>query len=157
MALFLSTYKNKVDKKGRVSVPAPFRAVLANQNFSGIVAYASFVNPCIEASGMDRIETLYEGMEETLDPFSEERDAFATAILGSSMQLGFDGEGRVMLPQELMKEANITEYAVFVGKGQTFEIWEPERFEGYAAKAREMAKANRDALRLRKANGGASS
>lgn len=154
MALFLSTYSNKVDKKGRVSVPAPFRTVLVHQHFNGIVAYASFVNPCVEACGMDRIEQLSASID-TLDPYSEERDAFATTILGGSTQLAFDGEGRVLLPEELMAEAGIKTQVVFVGKGATFEIWNPDRFDEYASKAREIAKEQRAALRL-KQNGGAS-
>lgn len=152
MALFLSTYTNKVDKKGRVSVPASFRAVLSSQHFSGIVAYASFVNPCIEACGMDRIERLSESID-TLDPYSEERDAFATTILGGSVQLAFDGEGRVLLPELLIEDAGIKDQAVFVGKGATFEIWSPSAFETYASKARELAKEQRAALRLKQQGG----
>lgn len=147
MALFLSTYANKIDKKGRVSVPAPFRTVLANQHFNGIVAYASFVNECIEACGMDRIEQLSHSID-VLDPYSEEHNAFATTILGGCVQLAFDSEGRVLLPEHLMKEAGIDEKAVFVGKGATFEIWAPDAFEKYAEKARELAKEQRASLRL---------
>lgn len=146
MALFLSTFKNKIDKKGRVSVPAPFRNALAGQEFSGIIVYSSFINPCIEACGFDRISKLSANIE-ALEPFSEERDAFATAILGGSMQLGFDGEGRVMLPEPLVEEAGIKEMALFVGKGETFEIWQPDAFESYAARARTLAREKRLKLR----------
>lgn len=149
MALFLSTFTNKVDKKGRVSVPASFRSVLANQHFSGIVAYGSFINPCVEACGMDRIEKLYAQIEE-LDPFSEERDAFEATILGGSQQLPFDGEGRVMLPESLLDLADISDRAVFVGKGETFEIWQPKAFEGYAKQARKLAADRRGHLRARR-------
>ena len=103
MALFLSTFKNKIDKKGRVSVPATFRNALKGQNFHGIIAYPSFINPCVEACSFERISKMSDNIE-TLDPFSEERDAFATAILGGSQQLNFDGEGRVMLPELLLEE-----------------------------------------------------
>jgi MraZ protein len=151
MALFLSTFKNRIDKKGRVSVPASYRNALAGQSFQGIVTYASFVNPCIEACGMERIEKLYRQIER-LDPFSEERDAFSTAILAGSQQLGFDGEGRVVLPEELIVEAGIIDTAMFVGKGETFEIWEPEAFAEYARKARDMAREKR--LQLRAEQGG---
>ncbi|MCC7260476.1 MAG: division/cell wall cluster transcriptional repressor MraZ [Alphaproteobacteria bacterium] len=153
MALFLSTFVNKVDKKGRVSVPASFRTVLSTQHFSGIVAYSSFVNPCIEACGMDRIEKLHESID-ALDPFSEERDAFAATILGGSLQLPFDGEGRVMLPELLLGQAKISDKALFVGKGATFEIWEPEAFESYSVAAREKALQSRQLLRTRPSNGG---
>jgi MraZ protein len=155
MALFLSTYVNKIDKKGRVSVPAPFRSVLAGQSFPGIVIYGSFINPCIEGCGFDRIERLSAGID-ALDPYSDERDAFATTILGGSMQLAFDSEGRVFLPESLMALAKLEEQAVFVGKGATFEIWEPLTFNAYAEKARELAKNQRASLRLQTPTGGQS-
>ena len=155
--LFLSTFHNKIDKKGRISVPATFRASLVKEvekkgEFSGIIAYSSFINPCIESCGIDRIQKLSERIE-TLDPFSEERDAFATTILGGSVQLPFDGEGRVMLPEHLIEFAGIKEAAVFVGKGETFEIWEPKAFDIYAARARDIAREKR--LRLRGEGGAA--
>lgn len=143
--LFLSTFEKQIDKKGRVSVPAPFRTVLAGQHFNGIIVYPSFVNGCIEACGMSRIEKMYARIE-SLDPFSEERDAFATAILGGSVQLPFDGEGRVVLPESLLQQAGIAGQGVFVGKGETFEIWEPGAFRAHETAARELAKAKRGAL-----------
>lgn len=152
--LFLSTFHNKVDKKGRVSVPAQFRAALSGQSFLGIVAYGSFINPCIEACGISRIEKLSARIE-TLDPFSEERDAFATTILGGSMQLAFDGEGRILLPEALVDVAGITDAAVFVGKGETFEMWEPKTFAAHAARARDLAREKRLRLRSETSPGGA--
>lgn len=148
MALFLSTHENKVDKKGRVSVPAQFRSVLASQHFQGIIVYSSFVHDCIEACSMERIERLSESIDD-LDPFSESRDAFATTILGGSTQLSFDGDGRVMLPQLLLEEAGIEDKAVFVGKGATFEIWQPKKFHEYSSIARDLAKQQRANLRLK--------
>lgn len=146
--LFLSTFTNKIDKKGRVSVPASFRASLASQAFSGIIAYSSFVNPCIEACSMNRIEVISQTID-NLDPYSEIRDAFATTILGGCVQLGFDSEGRIIIPENLIELANIDEQACFVGKGATFEIWSPEIFADYAAKARELAKKDRQSLQFR--------
>lgn len=144
--LFLSTYHNRIDKKGRVSIPAQFRAVLASQEFPGIVAYASPINPCIEGCGMNRIMKLNQRMER-FDPYSEERDAFATTIFGESVQLAFDPEGRITLPQELISEAGLSDLATIVGKGEIFEIWEPKSFEAHAKRARELVKENRAKLR----------
>jgi MraZ protein len=148
MSLFLSTYINKIDKKGRVSVPSSFRNVLTiHSSFAGIVVYNSFINKCIEGCSMSRIEFLSQNID-FLDPYSDERDAFATTILGGSVQLPFDTEGRVLLPEVLIEFAQLTEQACFVGKGATFEIWEPKAFEEYANRAREIAKNNRSTLRL---------
>lgn len=149
MALFLSTFTNKIDAKGRVSVPAQFRASLVNESFSGVVLYESFVNDCVEGCDIERIKKLSESID-NLDPFSEERDAFATAVLGGSMQLTIDADGRIILPESLLKKAQLKDSAVFIGKGPTFEIWEPKKFETYMAKAKKDAKEKRNLLRLSK-------
>ena len=149
MALFLSTFSNKVDAKGRVSVPAQFRASLVNDNFASMVIYESFINECIEGCDLERIKKLSESID-NLEPFSEERDAFAPAVLGGSVQLSIDGDGRVILPEILLKKAKIKDVAVFIGKGSTFEIWEPKHFEEYMAQAKAQAKSKRNLLRLSK-------
>lgn len=149
MSLFLSTFTNKIDSKGRVSVPAQFRAALRKEEFQGIIVYPSFVNECVEACGMTRITEISEGID-SLDPYSEERDAFATAILGESCQLSFDADGRVMLSQSLIKSAGLNGKALFIGKGKTFEIWNPDKFTDYAEKARIFAREQRDKLRFNK-------
>jgi MraZ protein len=144
--LFLSTFTKKIDKKGRVSVPSSFRAVLEKETFNGIIVYPSFINHCIEACAMSRLEQISERIE-TLDPFSEEHDAFAGTILGGSIQLSFDGEGRVNLPPELVNNVGVDEEAVFVGKGKTFEIWQPAAFAVHAEASRKLALSKRDMLR----------
>lgn len=151
MTLFLSTFEKQIDKKGRVSVPPTFRAVLAAQSFNGMIAYPSFIHSCIEACGMERMEKLNDRIE-ALDPFSEERDAFAMTILGSAVQLTFDGEGRVVIPEQLLAKAEITSTGIFVGKGATFELWSPVLFEKQQAAARDLALSRRLSL---KSDGGA--
>ena len=146
VALFLSTFEKQIDKKGRVSVPPAFRAVLSAQNYNGMIAYPSFVHGCIEVCGMQRLEKLYAQME-SLDPFSEERDAFATAILGGAIQLPFDSEGRVVLPEQLLAKCGVKETGVFIGKGETFEIWSKESFAKHESSARDLAKRQRLVLK----------
>ena len=138
MALFLSTFVNKVDRKGRVSVPASFRAALAGQSFLGIVAYRSFKLPCVEGSGIDRMQELSGRIDHT-GQFSESYDN-ASVVFSDAQQLPFDGEGRIMLPQILAEHAGITEHAAFVGQGPTFQIWEPERFKSHHGELRERAR-----------------
>ena len=148
VALFLSTVINKLDKKGRVSVPAAYRAGLAGQSFHGIIAYPSFVSPSIEGCGVDRMERISASIDE-FDPFSEEHDAFAVSILSNSHQLPFDSEGRIFLPNTLISHAGVTDRIAFVGLGATFQLWEPERFTAFEREARERARSDRNALRLR--------
>lgn len=147
MALFLSTFINKIDKKGRISVPAQFRPYLSDENFSGVILYESFINPCVEGCNIERIKKLSDAID-NLDPFCEDRDSFATAILAGSMQISMDSDGRIILPDNLISIANLKDKAIFVGKGKTFEIWQPEKFSDYMSGAKIRAKEKRNILRL---------
>jgi MraZ protein len=144
--LFLSTFHNRLDKKGRISIPAQFRAVLVAQESPGIVAYASPLNPCIEACGMQRIVKFNQRVER-FEPYSEERDAFAAALFGDSVQMGFDTEGRVLLPESLIAFAKLKEQVTIVGKGEIFEIWEPAAFNAYIERARKLVREKRRELK----------
>ncbi len=123
MALFLSTHVNKVDKKGRVSVPAQFRSAVVGQSFPGIVAFRSFSLQVIDAAGIERMEKY----SEELDALAEGTARFeeVRAMLADARQLAFDGEGRVVLPDDLAAFANIQDEAAFVGQGRHFYICEP--------------------------------
>lgn len=152
LALFLSTFVNRIDRKGRISVPAQFRTVLGAQSFSGVIVFPSFVAPAIEASGIDHIERLSAGIDQ-FDPFSDEHDAFAISILADSHQLPFDSEGRIMLPDVLREHAGMSDRAAFVGRGATFQIWEPEAFRACQEEARKRARDGRTSLRFRDSAG----
>ena len=144
--MFLSTYQNKIDKKGRVSVPASFRSYLSNLGYNGAICYPSFNNQSIEAWPQDRIEKISSSID-TLNPFEEKRDFFATSILSESINLQFDSEGRITLTPKLLKHAKIRNSMIFVGQGKTFQIWEPTIFEKFKVNARKKANMYRANLK----------
>lgn len=146
MAVFLSTVANKVDKKGRVSVPATFRAALEQERSAGVILYPSFKHPCIEGCGDERIEQIAASID-ALDHYSEEAENLQT-ILAASVRLTVDGDGRMMLPKDLAEFAAIGETAMFVGLGKSFQIWEPSAYEAHHAQARERARQSGATLRL---------
>ncbi len=147
MALFISTFINKVDRKGRVSVPATFRAALKGQTFNGIVAFRSYRGATIEACAIDRMEELSRSLD-ALDQFSAEQDALASTIFADAHQLPIDGDGRVTLPPVLAEHAGINDAAAFVGRGATFQIWAPDTFSRHQADARKNAAERGATLRL---------
>ena len=144
--MFLSSYENKLDKKGRVSVPASFRSHLSNLGYNGVICYPSFNNQSIEAWPQDRIEKISNTID-SLNPFEEKRDFFATSILSESINLQFDSEGRISLTPKLLKHAKIKNSMVFVGQGKTFQIWEPTIFEKFKVNARKKSNINRSSLK----------
>lgn len=142
MALFLSTSVNKIDKKGRVSVPAGFRAALEGEPFSGIVLIPSQTHDCLEGFAYSAMQEIARRLDE-FDMFSTDQDDIATSVFGEAQQLAFDGEGRIMLPAELMARANISDQAVFVGLGAKFQIWSPEKYEDRRRAARDNVTKNK--------------
>ena len=147
--MFLSTYENKLDKKGRVSVPASFRSYLSNLGYNGVICYPSFNNPSLEAWPQDRIEKISNTID-SLSPFEEKRDYFATSILSESINLQFDGEGRISLTPKLLKHSKIRNKILFVGQGKTFQIWEPTAFEKFRVNARKKSNIHRSSLKWEK-------
>ena len=147
--MFLSIYENKLDKKGRVSVPAPFRSHLSNLGYNGVICYPSFNNQCIESWPQDRIEKISNAID-SLNPFEEKKDYFATSILSESTNLQFDSEGRISLTLKLLKHAKIKNRILFVGQGKTFQIWEPTAFEKFRVNARKKSNIHRSSLKWEK-------
>ena len=150
---FLSTFQNRIDAKGRVSVPAKFREILEAQGARTIFARTSTVEPMIEAGGPEWMAG-YHNMVEQHDPTSELYDDYAMAYLGDTVELALDSEGRVVLPEMLLRHAGLEDAATFVGGGSHFRIWEPRAFDVRMMKARRSAAEHRGQLRA-KTNGGA--
>ena len=136
MAAFWSTYINKVDRKGRVSIPATFRPHLIGKSFQGVVVFPAFRSAALECRSWEQMDELSSAVD-ALPEFSAERDALAAAIFGSSTPLSFDSEGRIILPKALADHANLTTEAAFVGMGKSFQIWEPAAFKRFQLDARD--------------------
>ena len=131
---FIGRYLNKVDKKGRVSVPAGWRPSLISKDFSGIIAQSSLSEKAIDAYPRDYLELL-QGKLDLNDPLLEENEYESTVIFGGSV-LSFDSEGRVVLSDLLRNEINLTSEALFVGMGRRFRIWNPKIFNEYLGRAK---------------------
>ena len=144
--MFLSTYENNIDKKGRVSVPAQFRSHLSSLGFNSIICFPSFNQQCLEAWPQDRIEKISDAID-NLNPFEEKKDYFATSILSESTNLQFDSEGRILITSKLLKHSKIRNRVLFVGQGKTFQIWEPANYEKFKVTAKRKSNIHRASLK----------
>lgn len=158
MGLFLSTYVNKVDKKGRVSIPASFRSTLADGLADGVPTEV-IIFPSLQAQALDACPRSYlDHLSDALDNPNmpdEDRELIETTVFGKSVPLTLDPEGRVILPDHLMAFAGITENISFIGRRKTFQLWEPSALEAHEKATRDLARANNISLStiLAKANG----
>ena len=127
-------------------MPASFRSHLSSLGYNGFIAYPSFNHEALEACSEDRIEKLSNTID-SLNPFEEKRDYFATSVLSESVSLQFDSEGRVLITEKLLDHAKIKNSVLFVGQGKTFQIWESKSFEKFKIVARKKAYQNRSNLK----------
>ena len=152
MQRFVANTVLRLDSKGRVSIPAPFRSVLTRDGFEGLYCYPALDQPAIDAGGnalMAEIEALIA--QQPLH--SVARDHLALALYGTSETLKMDGEGRVMLTSHFKEYAGISDQVAFVGLGHKFQIWEPDRFRAELAEATDKVRALRDRLGSQKPGG----
>ena len=136
MNLFLSQYVNKVDKKGRVSLPSSFRNVLPKENRNEIILFKSLKFPSIEVCGTERINKIASRIDK-LDIFSDDQDDFTTSIFSEIIPTILDKEGRFLIPEKLKKYSNINSEVTFIGQGYYFQIWEPKAAIDRQKKSRE--------------------
>jgi MraZ protein len=139
MPLFLSSFINQIDKRGRVSVPAPFRAALGD-DAPGIIVFPSLQHDALDGCSIAHLEYLSQSLErQDLPPDTHE--LIEATIFGNSVQLPFDGEGRIIVPQHLTAAVGIEDEVTFVGRRKTFQLWNPKKFAVYEAAARMEARA----------------
>tara|TARA_A200000113_G_scaffold198430_1_gene190540 strand:+ start:163 stop:624 length:462 start_codon:yes stop_codon:yes gene_type:complete len=126
MDLFVSKYFNKIDKKGRVSLPSSFRNALPKANRNEIILYKSIKSSSIEGCGIGRLKEIAKRIN-SLDFFSEDYDDFSTSIFSEIVTTSIDKEGRFLIPEELKIYADLKTEAAFFGQGHFFQIWEPKQ------------------------------
>ena len=136
MNLFLSQYINKIDKKGRVSLPSAFRNVLPNENKNELILFKSLKFFAIDGCSYERINKISERIDK-LDIFSDDQDDFSTSVFSEIVPTNIDKEGRFLIPEFLKKYSNIVDEVKFIGQGNYFQIWEPKAVLEHQKKSRE--------------------
>ena len=143
MSQFLGTHQNKLDAKGRVSIPAPFRTSLrggSTESAVSLVLRPSHKYPCIEGWPVEVFDALAQPLDR-LEMFGEDQEDLSTALYADANPVESDKEGRIVLPDSLVRHASLSDAVVFMGLGRIFQIWEPVAAEERRADARARARA----------------
>lgn len=139
MDRYVSNFTNRLDAKGRVSIPATFRAVLARDGFEGLYVHPSLDAPALDAGGNTLLGEI-DALLSSLPAYSDERDQLSTALFGTSEILKVDPEGRVGLTESVKSHAGLGDQVTFVGLGRKFQLWHPERFGAHLEAARDRVR-----------------
>ncbi|WP_188079885.1 division/cell wall cluster transcriptional repressor MraZ [Neorhizobium sp. P12A] len=136
MNRFLSNATNRIDAKGRVSVPSVFRSVLAERNIRELYCFQDFVFPAISIGGLELLDR-FERQIAAEDPFSPEANQMSLLIHGGGVFMKLDAEGRLMVTDFIRDFTGITNEVAFVGRADHFQLWRPEEFQVRQSQARE--------------------
>ena len=128
MAVFFGTHSMKIDGKGRVSMPAAFRDALQKSGSPDAVLMPTEAAPVIEGCDRAFVEELVKSAYTPKLLADAARDQ-VLLMLGEMVTLSFDPEGRFVFPSALRAHCHAEDTAVFVGRGRTFQIWHPAKFE----------------------------
>lgn len=144
MEPYLSSHTNGIDSKGRVSIPAPFRSILAAEGAAGrLWCTFSLDSDAVDAGGPNLRETVTKRLSQ-IDPLSEDYDLYSV-VLADSVELNMDKEGRVVLPDAVREFTGISDRVTFVGRGFKFQLWNPDTYEKVRLEMREKLRARRKA------------
>lgn len=137
----MGTHLNKLDAKGRVSIPAPLRNPIKNGD--GIVALVlrpSHKHPCIECWPPNVFDEAAAPLLK-IDLFSEDQEDDLATTFADAYPVESDKEGRIIVPEMLKEHAGLVDGVMFMGLGRTFQIWEPAAAERRRLEARERVRA----------------
>ena len=135
MTRFLSSAVNRIDAKGRVSVPAHFRAVVQQRGYSELYAIRQLDVPALDVGGLDLLDR-YEKRIAAEDPFLQTADDMSFFVHGDGAFLKLDQEGRITVTDFIRGHTGISTDVAFVGRGSFFQMWEPGRLGAYGAQVR---------------------
>ena len=152
MDRFLSNAVNRVDAKGRVSVPAHFRSVMQRRGIGDLYALRTLDQPAMDVGGTEMLED-YEKRIAQEDPFLRAADDMSLYYHGDGTFLKLDGDGRLTLTDFIRAHTGISGEVAFVGRGHFFQMWEPRRYADFSEHARERLRKMREAAAARRLAG----
>lgn len=152
MDRFLSSATNRIDSKGRVSVPALFRTVVQRRGYTDLYALRGLDVPAMDVGGLDLLDR-YEQRIAQEDPFLQSADDMSFFCHGDGAFLKLDQDGRITMTDFIRQHTGITEEVVFVGRGTFFQMWEPGRFHAHGEKVRARLRTMRETAAGARARG----
>lgn len=124
--MFTGEYRHAIDAKGRVAVPARFRAELAAGAF-----VSRWIDSCLAIFPRPEWDKFASRVAEL--PFSDAgARVFSRFVFSGAFEFVLDAQGRLVLPPALREFAGLNDEVVVVGSREHIELWEPGKWAAYS-------------------------
>jgi MraZ protein len=130
MKQLFGTHENRLDAKGRVSVPSGFRKAWGGDSGMTIVLRPSLLQGCVEGWPLPN----YERFTVKAEAYAEadlNGEAYVSTVFSEAEEVDIDAQGRIMIPPKLVKRAGLKDEVCFLGRGSHFQIWTPAAAEAF--------------------------
>jgi len=125
--MFIGEYNHSVDPKGRLAIPAKFRLLLKK----GAVVTRG-LDSCLAIYPRDVWDKVGKKLASIPSSKTDNR-SYARFMLAGAMEVAFDSQGRIMLPEYLRKFAAIKKSVIIAGLYDKLEVWDAEKWDNYRA------------------------
>ena len=126
--MFIGEYQHLIDDKGRLAVPAKFRAALKG---GAIITHG--LDHCLFVYGKNDWKIIAEKLKSLSFAQSNSR-AFSRFMLAAAMEVDLDVQGRILIPDYLCEYAKLKKKTVIAGLYNRLEIWDEENWNRYKEK-----------------------
>lgn len=146
--MFEGTFKNAVDEKGRVAIPAKHREVLRSMEEERVMVTYHFVNPnpCLDLYPTTEWRKLIDRLEQMPGSFGQARTYFESVYIGQAQSVHLDKQGRILVPQSLRERGALGEEVSFVGSRNKVRLFGARNYEDIVDAYQDMMRNNPDAL-----------
>jgi len=141
--MFRGRFEHTVDAKGRVSIPAKYRELLAEKSDNCIMV--TNFDRCLMAFPLDEWQ-VWEEKVTSMSMVKKEATAFQRFFISGAQECAIDKLGRILIPPTLRSYGKLEKNVVFVGLGKRFELWSKERWEEELSRSQENFEGMREAL-----------
>ena len=128
MDSIIGTYECKVDAKGRLLLPAPFKKQLAASLQQGFVLKRSVFQPCLELYPMSEWNLMMQKINK-LNRFVKKNNDFIRRFTAGVKVVEIDALGRLLVPKDLVVFASISKDVVFSSSVNIVEVWDKNLYE----------------------------
>jgi MraZ protein len=128
MAAFIGDFTCKLDAKGRIVLPAPFKKIMVANGSDRFVVRKDLFEKCLVLTPFNQWEGELEKIRAKLNSYNRDHNKFMRAFFKGLAEVSFDGNGRILIPRRLKEQIGVKGEVVLVGVDSHVEIWESNEF-----------------------------
>ena len=146
MAAFIGDFTCKLDAKGRIVLPAPFKKIMVANGSDRFVVRKDLFENCLVLTPFNQWESELEKIRARLNAYKRDHNKFIRAFFRGLAEVSFDSNGRILIPKKLKETIGADSEVILVGVDSHIEIWSDKEYDTLDIEPEELGKLAEDIL-----------